>query len=358
MANEKSGYTVLVTGGSGFLGQHVVGLLQTRAEHVTEIRVLDQEKYVNKTDFPESKPVRTFTGSILDKALIEEACTGVDCVMHLASIIDVSLFANLAKCQAVNVEGTRTILEACKKTGVKRLLYCSSAGVAMGVGCTYVDVTEEDTPFPERHLFPVYGQTKQQAEQLVIAANCDTLQTVAIRPVAIYGDYDYIRFVPAYANAFTKKTGYYLELEFTSKYIDAVYVGNVAWAFLKADDTLRRGKTEAAGEAYYLRDDTPRLPRFTAVENMIHECNVRRLPFMPPAWVKLWVLWFIFLVCRIISFVYPMNCPLGEWVFDIRETTWLVDDSKARRLLGYVPLYSPEEAKGRLVRFINSILKT
>lgn len=42
-------YRVLVVGGSGFLGQHVVGLLQTRANHVTEIRVLDVAGYINKT---------------------------------------------------------------------------------------------------------------------------------------------------------------------------------------------------------------------------------------------------------------------------------------------------------------------
>ena len=43
-----SPYVVLVTGGTGFLGQHVIGLLQTKADHVTEIRVTDVVPYVNK----------------------------------------------------------------------------------------------------------------------------------------------------------------------------------------------------------------------------------------------------------------------------------------------------------------------
>lgn len=180
------------------------------------------------------------------------------------------------------------------------------------------------------------------------------MQTVALRPVAIYGDYDWVRFAPAYINKLAKKMGYYVELDLGPTRIDAVYVGNVAWSFLTADETLRGGKSRAAsGECYYVTDDTPKMPRMGVVEAILAECNIRRLPLIPPPWAVQWIIWFIFLVLRIISYVYPVNCPLGEWVFDIRSTTWLVSGEKARRLLGYTPLYSPQEAKKRLVKFIN-----
>lgn len=205
----------------------------------------------------------------------------------------------------------------------------------------------------------MYGKTKQKAEELVIAANCETLQTAAIRPVAIYGDFDWVRFAPTYVNALSKKTGYFVALDLSPKTIDCIYVGNVAWSFLTADDALRGGKSRAAsGQCYYITDDTPKKPRMSVVEAIVAECNIRRLPLIPPPWVVQWIIWFIFLVFRIISYVYTVNCPLGEWVFDIRSTTWLVSSEKARRLLGYVPLYSPEEAKERLITFINSLKQT
>ncbi|XP_045172024.2 3 beta-hydroxysteroid dehydrogenase/Delta 5--_4-isomerase type 3-like [Mercenaria mercenaria] len=355
MAKRRDNYAVLVTGSSGFVGQHMVGLLQTNADHVTEIRVLDIVPYENKTDYESTKPVKQFVGSILDSELVQEACTGVSCVIHLASLIDVSLFPDEKKCYQVNVEGTRTIIEACKKTGVERLLYCSSADVVIGNDGVF-DATEDDTEYPKENFFPVYGKTKQYAEELVLNANCSTLKTVSIRPVAIYGDYDWKNIAPMFGSAFTKKTGYYMKLVLTFKKSDYVYAGNVASAFIQTDIALRtKGSSDIAGTSYFIKDDTPRNERVEFFDPILEECNLKPFPLSPKAWMILAFLRILFPVLTLLSFVCHVNCPFGRWVFHVCDLTRLVKDDKARRILRYKPIFDEEQIKRRLVKFIKSL---
>lgn len=72
--NARTRYVVLVTGGSGTLGRHVVGLLQTRADHVTDIRVLDLQ------------PFRNSPGKIILKSLITLIDQLVQRLLHVNDI--------------------------------------------------------------------------------------------------------------------------------------------------------------------------------------------------------------------------------------------------------------------------------
>ncbi|XP_045172934.2 3 beta-hydroxysteroid dehydrogenase/Delta 5--_4-isomerase type 1-like [Mercenaria mercenaria] len=355
MSRRLRDYVVLVTGSSGFLGQHLVGLLQTHAEHVTEIRVLDTQPYVNKTEFRAKKPVRHFVGSIIDLDLMKEACRGVDCVFHLASIIDISLFADMERSYQINVEGTKTVIEACKTTGVKRLIYCSSAGVILGYD-DIIDGREDGLEYPREHLFPVYGKTKQQAEELVIQANGSTLQTASIRPAAIYGDLDWKSLGTLYGNRFTKATGYYVYVDFSFKHTDWVYVGNVAWAFIQADMTLRENKhPEAAGQCYFITDDTPKMEGQGAMFTMVKDSGLKPFPLSPPMWLQMVLMRVFIFVLTFISLFWTVNFSLGKWICYMRGMTWLLDRQKATHLLGYEPLFGPDEVKQRVVKYIRSI---
>ncbi|KAL4224094.1 hypothetical protein ACF0H5_017548 [Mactra antiquata] len=349
-------YTVLVTGGSGFLGQHVVGLLQTRADHVTNIRVLDVIDYENKTDYDCKKPVEKFIGDILDEDLVIKACTNVDCVIHLASIIDISLFADYQRSYRINILGTKNIIEACKKTGVKRLIYCSSASVVYGP-YDIIDGHEDELIYPEEPMLPVYAETKQQAETLVLQSNSDTLQTVSLRPVSLYGDQDYKYLAPFFTNKFTRTTGYLLKFEFGSAKTSQAYVGNVAWAFIQADNALRESKSPyAAGLSYFIRDETPNTTRLEYDKEVLRETNIKLFPCPPPVWLQSLLLRVIFFILYLISPIRKFNFPIGDWALSIRSTTWLFSYSKAQRQLGFKPIYSPVESRKRLINFINSAL--
>ena len=152
----------------------------------------------------------------------------------------------------VNVEGTRAIIAAAVETGVRKLVFTSSAGVVFN-GKDIIDV-DERMPFPEVHM-DAYNQTKAEAEVLVLEANGKGgLLTVALRPAGIFG------WVPRiFANFFMTypslsspgdrqvMAGFYqayergqtnVQVGENSNLFDWTYVGNVARAHLLAADKL------------------------------------------------------------------------------------------------------------------------
>lgn len=152
----------------------------------------------------------------------------------------------------VNVEGTRAIIAAAVETGVRKLVFTSSAGVVFN-GKDIIDV-DERMPFPEVHM-DAYNQTKAEAEVLVLEANGKGgLLTVALRPAGIFG------WVPRiFANFFMTypslsspgdrqvMAGFYqayergqtnVQVGENNNLFDWTYVGNVARAHLLAADKL------------------------------------------------------------------------------------------------------------------------
>jgi UDP-glucose 4-epimerase len=143
----------LVTGGCGFIGSHIASLL---ISHNHEVVILDNAK----APLPERAEGSTLIrASITDKGAVGEACRGCDFVFHEAALISVpESFKNPEKTSKVNVEGTRNVLEACRKCDIKRVVIASSAAI-------YGDAPglpkkETDTPAPQSP----YGESKLQNE--------------------------------------------------------------------------------------------------------------------------------------------------------------------------------------------------
>jgi len=152
-------FTWLVTGGAGYIGQHVVRELLA-ADY--QVRVLDDLSSGSADLLPEG--VSLVAGSINDSADLDEAFRGepVDGVVHLAALkaADESVSRPLDYYR-VNVEGTRLLLEAMSRHLVQRIIYSSSAAVYGEVDATAV--TEDHATIP---LNP-YGETKLVSEWLV-----------------------------------------------------------------------------------------------------------------------------------------------------------------------------------------------
>ncbi len=154
---------VYVTGADGFIGSHVVRVLRERGAEV-------------RTDFVD----------LLDSAGLERVMKGCEALVHVAALYSYDP-ADEPELERVNVEGTRTVLAAAARTGVRRIVHTSTCGTCGPVAGRAA--TEEDGP-PDWELAVPYKRTKLGAERLVLAAAREGADAVVVNPTTPIGDGD------------------------------------------------------------------------------------------------------------------------------------------------------------------------
>lgn len=170
---------ILITGGSGFIGSHIVELYQDKAE---EIRVLDNLRTGYRHNLDGLR--HTFIeGSITDRELVKKAVQGVDYIFHLAALVSVpESMAKPGECVDINVHGLLNVLEEAAAAGVKKLVFASSAAI-YGDNLT---VPKVETMIPEPKS--PYAITKLDGEYyLGMFQNEGRLETAAIRFFNVFG---------------------------------------------------------------------------------------------------------------------------------------------------------------------------
>jgi len=154
---------VLVTGGTGAFGQAVSRqLVRVGAEPLAMAR-----------NQPHSLPrgVRYVAGDVRDPDAVDRALTGCDAVVHLAWFMGVSAPAD--EVRAVNLDGTRNLLEAMERTGCRRIVFSSST-TSYGTSEHHPEpFTEEDEQRPAPTF--LYADQKRQAEELIAETNLDAV---------------------------------------------------------------------------------------------------------------------------------------------------------------------------------------
>lgn len=116
---------ILVTGGAGFIGSHIVGHFQGRAE----VRVLDNLRSGFKKNLAGFE-CKFIEGSILDRGTVLRAMTGVDFVFHLAAMVSVpESMRKPVECNEINAAGVLVVLEEAARAKVKKLVFSSSAAI-------------------------------------------------------------------------------------------------------------------------------------------------------------------------------------------------------------------------------------
>jgi UDP-glucose 4-epimerase len=182
---DLRGRRVLVIGGAGFIGSHVVE--QLVAQDVAEVIVYDdftRGTAGNLETALRDPRVKVFElgGNILHTDLLNAAMKGVDCVFHLAALWLLHCNDFPRSAFEVNIRGTFNVLEACVANRVGRLVYSSSASV-------YGDAVE--IPMTEEHPFnnrTFYGATKVAGEQMCRAFHQRYgLDYVGLRYMNVYG---------------------------------------------------------------------------------------------------------------------------------------------------------------------------
>ena len=170
---------ILITGGSGFIGSHIVEHYQGMAE---EIRVLDNLRtgYRHNLDGLDCTFIE---GSITDRALVARAVADVDYVFHLAALVSVpESMAKPGECVDINVCGLLNVLDAAANAGVKKLVFASSAAI-YGDNPT---VPKVETMVPEPKS--PYAITKLDGEYYLGMYHAEgRLETAAIRFFNVFG---------------------------------------------------------------------------------------------------------------------------------------------------------------------------
>jgi nucleoside-diphosphate-sugar epimerase len=304
---------VLVTGGTGFTGSHLVNQLLQKRQQVS---VIDNQKGLFYDEL-NSTGANIELGSITDKALVDKMVKGCEIVYHLAAAFR-QLNVPDRHYWKVNVEGTRYLLEAAHRFGVRKFIYCSTQGV-------HGDI--KDPPGNERSpIAPedYYQLTKYEGEKVVREYVQKGLDAVIIRPTAIYGPGDPERFLKLFRMV---KRQSFLMFGGGETFYHPVYIDNLVDAFeLAAQANGIRGEAFIIGDAqYYSLND---LVRHVA-DSMNVPVRIRHFPF--------WPLWSAAVTCESVCKPIRLAPPLFRRRVDWFRQNRAFDVSKARRNLSYEP---------------------
>jgi UDP-glucose 4-epimerase len=173
---------VLVTGGAGFIGSHLVDHLLAAGEAVTVLDDLSTGSTDNLAEASSTGRLRFVNGSVLDPDAVASATAQCDRVFHLAVQCVRRSLGTPIENHEINATGTLRVLEAARVAGVKRFIYCSSSEV---YGSVSTGLLNEDTLC---RPVTVYGAAKLAGE-LYTDAYFQTygLPTVIVRPFNAYG---------------------------------------------------------------------------------------------------------------------------------------------------------------------------
>ncbi|KAI3397626.1 hypothetical protein diail_10599 [Diaporthe ilicicola] len=270
MASEKTERVdlgkVMIIGGCGFLGHHIVNLLLR--DYKCSVSVIDLRCNHNRR--PDTDGVQYFEADITDASKVTTIFNEVrpDAVIHTASPApqaESKVSNSLYK--KVNIDGTQVIVDACNNAGVKALVYTSSASVASDNVNDLINA-DERWPVPRgKDQTEYYSETKAAAEEIAIKANRangSKLLTTAIRPAGIVGEGDTMalhHIIKAYR---TGKTA--AQLGDNNNLFDFTYVENVAHGHILALRALLvtyASKTQPLdhekvdGEVFIITNDSP-----------------------------------------------------------------------------------------------------
>lgn len=292
---------VLVTGAYGLLGSHTVRELIENGYHVRAFG-RDSVKLSKLAEEYDSGQIETFCGDFCNIDDIDKACEGMDYVIHCGALL--KGWGRRSEYIRTNVEGTRNVLDACEKNGIKRLVHTSSPSAHALTNNLHI--TEEDQN--EGNRLNYYIESKLMAEKLVRGQ--DIVPYAIIRPRGITGIGDK-NMLPVLINV-NRQMGIPL-FQKGKVLVDLVCADNAALAL-----RLCMEKDEALGQAYNITNGEPKLVTELA-EEMFTALGMKaryiRLPFLPvyAAAATLEAVWKLFRIYDKAPPVTRINvCTLGR----------------------------------------------
>jgi nucleoside-diphosphate-sugar epimerase len=303
-----------VTGGSGFIGRHLVPMLLARG---FSVRALVRSGEAERT--LAALGAETALGSLDDAAALRARMAGCDVVFHLAA--HVREWGPVAEFLAVNVEGTKNAPSAAKSAGVRRFVHASTEAVLLGSGpLVEVDEARQAVDHPPG----LYPWTKLLAERAVLAANEETFVTIVVRPRFVWGKGD-TTLLPKIAEA--ARAGRFAWIGGGHHRTSTCHVKNVCEGLVAASE---RG---AGGGVYFVTDGAPTEMK-TFVAAMLATQGIDAGDRALPLWLGVGLGGLSEAVWRLLGL--KGDPPLTRTAALLFGQEVTVMDSRARREIGYV----------------------
>ncbi len=313
----------LVTGGSGFVGKHLIRRLLSDGWRV---RALGRSaEALPQVQASGAEPVMA---DLSDPAALTSAMDGVEVVFHVAAHF--RLWDQMSVFRRINVDGTRNIVAAAERTGVRRIVYVSAAAVVMGRPEPMRGVSEDAAL--HRIPFAPYAASKAEAEEILLAANGrrDGFSTVAIRPPMIWGpDMPMLDHMVE-----TVRAGQFQWVAGGGQAMSTCHVDNLCHALLLAADH------GSGGEAWFVSDgeDTTLKSFLTRLlDSRGVTAKARNVPF-GVAWAMAGLIGTVWRV-----FHRKGEPPITRQMLRLIGKDFTIDIRRAREELGYAPVISPAE---------------
>lgn len=323
---------ILVTGGGGFLGTHIIQELLKNPTYI--VTNFSRHTYSHLEDIG----VPTIKGDLRKKEDVERALDqGFDAIFHVAALAGV--WGKFDDYYGINYLGTKNLLEAAKARGIQRFVYTSTPSVVfnkddlLGVG--------EEQPYATEFLNG-YSETKTMAEKLVLEMNDgSTFLTCAIRPHLIWGPGDPHLFPRVIQKG---KQGKLRIVGDGENLVDIIYVENAALAHVQAFEHLKPG-SPVCGEAYFVGQERPvrlwdfinQVLGYVKVEPVMRTIDVNTAYRLG---------WFLEKAFKALGINKP-EPPMTRFVALNLGKSHYFSHEKAKKHFGYVPKVSIEEGLKR-----------
>jgi len=301
----------LVTGGTGFIGSHLVeALLQQGVQVRCLVRKESDLKWLK------GLPVEIASGDCSDRVSLKDAVREIDEVFHLAGVTKAMKEKTFFE---VNASGTANLIEACLEVnpGIRRFIYLSSQAAAGP--CRNGDKKKEAD-----HCEPVsaYGRSKRRGEELALA-RADKIPLVILRPPGVYGPRD---------------RDFYALFKWVSKRIKPCFSGKVSLCYVQ--DVIQAILLAAesgtkSGEIYFLSDGVDYLMREVG-DVFAQTMGVTPFSVPVPRWLIFGVASFSESLSRLSRKPSLISKGMAEQMV---EKNWTCDITKARTMLGFQPQF-------------------
>lgn len=309
---------VLVTGGNGFIGSHLVeALLHNGVEVRCLLRKTSDQKWLK------GLPIEVIYGDCRDKNSLEEVVKGVDQVFHLAGVTkaihDKTYFE-------VNAQGTENLILACLENNphIKKFVYLSSQAAAGP--CLKGDKMRESDPCTP---ISVYGQSKRKGEELALS-HASHLPILILRPCAVYGPRE--RDIYQFFKLLSK--GIKLSLSGMEQRVSLCYVEDIIQAIQLASQSK-----QPSGEIFFLSDGQAYcLDEIGEIVAKVIGTNPYSIHL--PEWTMKKMASFSEWISKISKKPSPLNRGKME---EILQKNWVCDITKAKTGLGFEPHISLEQ---------------